>query len=110
MLILFNFLRILHRIFPESGFLTYLNYSVDCLDEILFFFFSKSLFKKSLKHPNAGGQIGRAWSWEQRLALVPQLPQQVVLPWTKPSTGKGWADGVSQLSQVLKCIGGIDVE
>lgn len=70
------------------------------------FFFSKSLFKKSLKHPNAGGQIGRAWSWEQRLALVPQLPQQVVLPWTKPSTGKGWTDGVSQLSQVLKCIGG----
>lgn len=45
-----------------------------------------------------------------RLALVPQLPQRVVLPWTKPSTGRDWADGVSQLSQVLKCSGVIDVE
>ena len=49
MLILFNFLRILHRIFPESGFLTYLNYSVDCLDEILFFFSLKA-FLKSLSN------------------------------------------------------------
>lgn len=65
-----------------------------------FFFFPKRLFKKSLKHPNAG-QIARAWSWEQ---TCPGPPAASVSgpALDKTIQGRGWADGVSQLSQVLK--------